>query len=287
MNFTSVTKKLFKMLYTRLLPLCLVIFTSAAAFGQGDNACQAVTLIPDAACVYVQGTNVGATASSGSQAPTCANFTAGTTADVWYRATVPAGGALTFDMQAGTMTDGGMAVYRGNSCLALILLPAGCDDNSSSNPNMPKLTVSGLVPNSTVYVRVWSKNGITGTFGICATIPVPPPANDEVCDAIELPVSATCNYQTFTNASASLSAGVAPPVCAGFLGGDVWFKVIVPANTTALVFDTDEGVVTDGGMSVYRGSACNGTLTQLECDDNSSVNGDMPGLTLGGFTPGW
>ncbi len=286
MNFTSVTKKLFKMLYTRLLPLCLVIFTSAAAFGQGDNACQAVTLIPDAACVYVQGTNVGATASSGSQAPTCANFTAGTTADVWYRATVPAGGALTFDMQAGTMTDGGMAVYRGNSCLALILLPAGCDDNSSSNPNMPKLTVSGLVPNSTVYVRVWSKNGITGTFGICATIPVPPPANDEVCDAIELPVSATCNYQTFTNASASLSAGVAPPVCAGFLGGDVWFKVIVPANTTALVFDTDEGVVTDGGMSVYRGSACNGTLTQLECDDNSSVNGDMPGLTLGGFTPG-
>jgi gliding motility-associated-like protein len=286
MNFTSLSKKLFTMVYIRLLPLCVVLFTATAAFGQGDNACQAVTLTPDATCTYVQGTNVGATASSGSQAPACANFTAGTTADVWYRATVPAGGALTFDMQAGSMTDGGMAVYRGSSCNALILLPAACDDNSSANPNMPKLTVSGLVPASTVYVRVWSKNGITGTFGICATIPVPPPANDEICSAIELPVAATCNYQTFTNASASLSSNVAAPVCAGFLGGDVWFKVIVPAGTTALVFDTDEGVVTDGGMAVYTGSACTGVLTQLACDDNSSVNGDMPALTLGGFTPG-
>lgn len=289
MNFTSYSKKLFRVLCTSLLPLCAVIFTSTAAFGQAppnDNACQAVTLTPEATCTYVQGTNVNATASSGSQAPTCANFTAGTTADVWYRATVPAGGALTFDMQAGTMTDGGMAVYRGNSCLALILLPAACDDNSSSNTNMPKLTVSGLVPGSTVYVRVWSKNGITGTFGICATIPVPPPANDEVCNAIELPVRANCSYDTYTNASASLSSSVNPPVCAGFLGGDVWFKVIVPAGTSALVFDTDEGVVTDAGMEIYTGSACSGTLTALACDDNSSVNGNMPSLTLGGFTPG-
>lgn len=286
MNSTSLSKNLFTMVYTRLLPLFLVLFMATAVFGQGDNACQAVTLIPDATCTYVQGTNVGATASTGSQAPTCANFTAGTTADVWYKATVPAGGALTFDMQAGTMTDGGMAVYRGTSCLALILLPAACDDNSSSNPNMPKITVSGLVANSTVYVRVWSKNGVTGTFGICATIPVPPPANDEICNATELPVGATCNYQTFTNASASLSSSPAAPVCAGFLGGDVWFKVVVPASTTALVFDTDEGVVTDGGMAIYTGSSCSGTLTQLACDDDNSVNGDMPSLTLGGFTPG-
>lgn len=289
MNFTSLFKKLFTVVCAKLLLFGVLVTSASVSFAQAppnDNACQAVQLTPDVTCTYVTGTNVNATASSGSQAPTCANFTAGTTADVWYRATVPAGGALTFDMQAGTMTDGGMAVYRGNSCLALILIPAACDDNSSSNTNMPKVTVSGLVPNSNVYVRVWSKNGVTGTFGICATIPVPPPANDEPCTATELTVGATCNYQTFTNASASLSSGVEPPVCAGFLGGDVWFKVIVPANTTALVFDTDEGVVTDGGMAIYRGSSCSGPLSQIACDDNSSTNGDMPSLTLGGFTPG-
>ena len=54
----------------------------------------------------------------------------------------------------------------------------------------------------------------------------------------------------------------------------------------ALVFDTDEGVVTDGGMEIYTGSACTGTLTALACDDDNSDNGNMPSLTLGGFTPG-
>ncbi len=266
--------------------MCVLILSAFAAFGQAppnDNACQAVVLTPDATCTYVEGTNLNATNSSGVAIPaaSCGTYSGG---DVWFRAIVPAGGALTFDMQGGTMTDGCMAVYSGTNCIALTF--QGCDDNSSANPNMPKVTITGQVPGRSLFVRVWSKNNASnGTFGICATIPVPPPANDEPCTATELTVGATCSYETFTTESAT-SSNVDPPVCAGFLGGDVWFKVIVPPATTALVFDTQRGVVLDGGMNVYRGSSCTGTLTELACDDNSSANTDMPKMTIGGLTPG-
>ena len=170
MNFTTLTKKFFTIVYARLLLLCVFFSIASAAFGQAppnDNACQATALIPAANCTYLSGTNVNATASSGSQVPTCANFTSGTTKDVWYKAVVPAGGAVTFDMQGGGITDGGMAVYRGNSCTGLVFL--ACDDNSSGNANMPKITVTGLAVGSTVYARVWARDNVTGTFGICVS----------------------------------------------------------------------------------------------------------------------
>jgi len=268
----------------KVILLSLLAFLPAIMWAQAppnDNPCQGTVLTPAATCTYVQSTNLNATNSTGMAAPNCANYQGG---DVWFRATVPAGGALTFDMQAGTMTDAGMAVYRGNSCVALVFIT--CDDNSSPNPNMPQATVTGLVPGSTVYVRVWSRgNTNNGTFGICATIPQPAPPNDEPCTAAELTPGATCNYQTFTNASATTTNSVPAPICAGFLGGDVWFKVVVPPATTALIFDTQEGEMTDGGMVVYTGPSCD-NLTFVACDDNSSANGNMPSLTVGGLTPG-
>ncbi len=266
------------LLLTLLAVLPALIHAQAPA---NDNACQATLLTASETCTYVQGTNLNATNSTGVAAPTCGGYAGG---DVWFRAVVPPGGAIRFEMQAGTMTDGALAVYRGNTCVAISFI--ACDDNSSTNPNMPRLTVTGLNPGSTVYVRVWAKNNVNnGTFGICATIPPPAPVNDEPCTATELVPQATCNYQTFTTASASNSLNPPGPVCAGFLGGDVWFKVVVPAGTSALVFDTQEGVITDGGMAIYTGSNCE-NMTFVNCDDNSSVNGNMPAMTVGGLTPG-
>jgi gliding motility-associated-like protein len=291
MNFLILNKRIFKIVFAKKMTRHLSLLTLfslilSASFAQApvnDNACQAIALTPAATCTYQTFTNVNATTSTGAAAPACAGFSSTTSADVWFKVVVPAGGALTFDTQQGTMTDGGMAIYRGNSCLALVLLQ--CDDNSSANTNMPKITVTGLNPGSTVYARVWGKNSNNGSFGICVTIPVPPPANDNPCTAIELTPGATCTYQTFTNESATLTTTVPAPVCAGFLGGDVWFKVVVPA-IGALIFDSQQGVMTDGGMAVYSGSSCSGTLTLIACDDNSSGNLNMPKLTVGSLTPG-
>lgn len=249
-----------------------------------DEPCNAIIITPDTVCVYQTFTNENATASAGIPAPGCASYSG---ADVWFQVTVPPGRSLIFDSQTGVMLDGGMAIYKGPDCNNLTLI--SCNDDSSPNGAMPLITNDTLTPGSTIWIRMWEfGNDNNGTFGLCVKIPPPPPVNDSICGAIELFPSATCTYQTYTNAMATATSGANPPPapgCAGYSGGDVWFKVVVPAGG-ALTIDTKEGVVTDGGMAIYRGGLCTGVLTLIACDDNSSANGNMPKLLATGLTPG-
>ena len=109
------------------------------------------------------------------------------------------------------------------------------------------------------------------------------PANDDPCSATPLTVNATCVFSGATNAAATASAGVPAPGCASYLGGDVWFRVTVPANGS-LTFDSNTGVITDGGMAIYSGTC--GALTLIECDDDDSGNGLMASIAQFGLTPG-
>jgi hypothetical protein len=131
-----------------------------------DNPCSAIPLNVSANCSYTSATNLNATATSGIPAPGCAAYNGG---DVWFSITVPASGAVVIDSQTGTMTDGGMAVYTAGSCSGPFTL-VSCDDDSSPNGSMPKLTVLGQTPGSTLYIRFWEfVNDNPGTFSICAT----------------------------------------------------------------------------------------------------------------------
>ncbi|RYE20742.1 MAG: gliding motility-associated C-terminal domain-containing protein, partial [Sphingobacteriales bacterium] len=176
------------------------------------------------------------------------------------------------------------AIYSGD-CNNLVLIE--CDDDDSPNGFMPAINRTGLTPGSTIWIRFWKWNGgAGGTFGICVTIPAPPPpppVNDDACAPILLTASATCNYATYTTASATASPGVPAPGCAQYNGGDVWFTVVVPASG-ALTIDTRQGGITDGGMALYSGN-CN-ALTLIECDDDDSPNGAMPMIIRSGLTPG-
>ena len=109
------------------------------------------------------------------------------------------------------------------------------------------------------------------------------PANDNPCNAIPLTVGATCVYAQYTNALATASPSVPAPGCASYLGGDVWFSVTVPASG-ALTFNSNTGVITDGGMAIYSGTC--GALSLIECDDDDSNNGLMALITRTGLTPG-
>lgn len=110
-----------------------------------------------------------------------------------------------------------------------------------------------------------------------------PPVNDDPCNAIELLNNGSCNFQIFTTDQATASAGVPLPGCAAYSGADVWFKLTVPCNGSILL-DTDQGDISDGGMAIYSGT-CN-NLTLIDCDDNSSANGNMPSITATNLTPG-
>ncbi|MDB5203825.1 MAG: hypothetical protein JWQ27_3234 [Ferruginibacter sp.] len=178
----------------RILLLVFISFFATTSFAQvpaNDDPCNAITLPVSSTCSYQIFTNVNATGSVGVPAPGCASYSGG---DVWFQITVPCTGSVVIDTQTGSMFDGGMAVYTG-SCGALNLL--SCDDDSSPNGSMPMITRTGLVPGSTLWIRVWEfGNNANGSFGICVRIP-PPPAPNTVCNNA-FPFC-TSNIYTFPN----------------------------------------------------------------------------------------
>ena len=109
------------------------------------------------------------------------------------------------------------------------------------------------------------------------------PANDDCSGAIALTVSSTCVFTQYTNVAATSSAVSNTPSCGGYQGGDVWFKVVVPASG-AIDINTNTGTITDGAMSLYIGSC--GSLTEVACDDDGGNNGLMPFISKSGLTPG-
>ena len=70
--------------------------------------------------------------------------------------------------------------------------------------------------------------------------------NDECATAIPLTVGGSCTYTTYNNAAATTSStvGTPAPACANYVGGDVWFSVVVPASGI-LIIDSQAGVITD------------------------------------------
>jgi hypothetical protein len=112
----------------------------------------------------------------------------------------------------------------------------------------------------------------------------PPPVNDNPAGAILLTVNDAAGYKTYSNVGSTNTLTESTPTCASYNGGDVWFKVVVPAGISVLEFDTQTGGITDGGMSIYRGTP--GSLTEVECDDDDALDGLMPYIYRDDATPG-
>ncbi len=159
----------------------------------------------------------------------------------------------------------------------------GCDNTTTGGgPDTETLTVTGLTNGTNYIVRivnVGSNNDMVLT-SLCITGPVSAPSNDDPTGATPITPAASCSYTTFTTAGATAtSCGTIPaPGCASYSGNDVWFSIVVPASG-GFILDSQTGVITDGGMAVYSGSPC-GTMSLLNCDDDSSPNGAMPSLTV-------
>jgi gliding motility-associated-like protein len=147
--------------------LCLLLFGSQSLLAS-DDPCSATPLTVTATCSPLSANNASATNTLGVPDPGCAGYAGG---DIWFTFTMPNYGYHTvLELMAGSMTDGGMAVYTGTDCSSLTLV--ACDDNSGSG-NMPMLTVDDgcMFENAgaTFWVRVWENgNDNNGSFDICA-----------------------------------------------------------------------------------------------------------------------
>ena len=205
-----------------------------------DNPCAAIPLVVGSNCLIEYFTNSGAT-DSGVANPGCANYAGG---DVWFTATVPAGGEVLIDMADVVMFDSGLAVYEG-TCSALTLIQ--CDDNGSANGLMSSMTITGLTPGATIWIRVWgNSNTSNGEFGICLSEPI------------------DCGT-TSNNAS----CGTAEPFCTG--------TTYSYCNTT--------GVPSLGGGGIYGclGSSPNPAFFYLNVETNGPIDFSITQTSYGGF----
>ncbi|MEI8204635.1 MAG: T9SS type A sorting domain-containing protein [Bacteroidota bacterium] len=241
-----------------------------------DECSGAIAIAVDTICTFVTYSSVGATASIGVPAPGCANYLGG---DIWFSVVVPASGHLIIDSYNEGIGSSGMAIYSGN-CGSLVLIT--CDANSNIN-SMPRINQSGLVPGSTIYIRFWKNGSVNGgSFDLCVYEPHGP-INDDCSGAIAIIPDTICSYTTYTTVGATGSAGIPAPGCANYSGGDVWFSVIVPASGR-IIFDSHNINAGNCGMAIYSGSC--GALTLITCNDNGSLNSQMPMINQEGLIPG-
>lgn len=173
--------------------LCFTFIAPPPPAPANDNPCGAIPVSVGAngVCTPATATNVGATATSGPTDPSCTFGYSG--GDTWYSVVVPASGNITFatDYAApATITDNGIAVYSG-ACGSLTEI--GCDDDGG-NGLMASLSLSGLTPGATLYVRVWEYgNDVSGTFTMCFSEPAAADANQDCNTANQLCSDATLN----------------------------------------------------------------------------------------------
>jgi gliding motility-associated-like protein len=271
-----------------------------------NNLCtSAITLPVNTICTYTNGTTDGATLSMASCAGTADD-------DVWY--TFTATNALQrIKVHPTNGMDPVVQVLTGTTCTALNNVL--CTDATLIGQD-EEFDMIGLTPGTVYYIRVYDYYAsVAGNFQICITgAATAAPTNDNPCAAIVLPpVTANCNYQTFSNvaATASIAAGIpAPTACLNWdaatstylaptIGGfsatskDVWFKIVIPSSGNIYVTaKPNAGGVTDGVMALYNvsGSCPSPTFTQVACSDDHNypggANDALPLLSLTGQTPG-
>jgi hypothetical protein len=236
-----------------------------------NNQCANATSLP-CGTTNLAGTTVNAVSYAHGSGCTMSNY------GVWY--TFTGDGNQNVISATTTSFDIEMSISSG-SCGALTNIACRDVAFSSGTETYTFNTINGTT--YYVYIAHWdAASSTTGTFTISRSC-LTPLTNDECSGAIPLTATSTCNYVTYSNAGATASTGMTVPGCASYSGGDVWFSVIVP-STGEINVDLQTGSMTDSGIAFYSG-AC-GTLTLLDCDDDSSANGLMSFLSRTGLTPG-
>ncbi|MDB5233083.1 MAG: hypothetical protein JWR44_76 [Hymenobacter sp.] len=273
--------------------------TGAPAVAANDDCSGATPLTVGTTCSATTVSNATATSSTTAPASTCDISSTGTPNpidnDIWYTAVVPANGSITVATSAvagSTVDDTVLELYTG-TCSSLTSVACNDDAPGSSAGNyFSSATASNLTPGSTVYVRVWSFTGSsTGQFGICATVGVPAPANDNPSGAIALPLSATCTPTNTTNAAATTTTpvGYANPGCGiATAPKDVWYTFTTAASGQqgATAVNITVTGAPAGQVRVFSGAGTTASpFVQVGCSAGTTNNTVAAPLNLTGLTP--
>lgn len=97
------------------------------------------------------------------------------------------------------------------------------------------------------------------------------PANDTCSGAIEIPnIDSICNNIVVTlDGNVNDSGELPAPGCANYLGGDLWYKAVIP-STGGIHIETSEtdASIDDSGLAIYTGTC--GNLELYACVDDTN-----------------
>lgn len=259
------------------------------AYPANDNLCDAIPLGVGAPCPG-NFDNTNATLEIGEPTPGCF---VGTANSVWFSFVGPGTGAasITTDIDSmGSNDDTEIAIYSlpGGNCANLsdLVLLECSQDNGAVFPFNGFIEGVPVTPGETYYVQVSGYNGTEGTFCISVEQEFVS-QNDDVCDAINLPVDGI--PRDFFNLSATLEAGedtlVVIPTGDGagrfawyesMLRTTTWHTFVAPASGAVRIDLCNGGNGTtdfDTQVAVFGADSCNGFagFTLIGANDDDST----------------
>ncbi len=250
-----------------------------------DKCANAIPVSPSSDCIPVNATLSKSTVEVGY-----------TNNDVWFSfvatATSHAVGVVkTKDIIGAKVFKPDFQLY--DACGGVVINSLPLDNTtvgSVPNPqNRIERTYTSLVIGKTYYYRVYNAGGGTEfefNTSVC-TFKNLGDVNDLVGNAIELPVSQTCNFSLYTLSKSTKSNPeklITAVTNATWQFSDVWFKAKVPANGRLSVILQNVGIDGLEALALYT-SADNGlTLNEVGSDYSSgSLTLDRSGLTPSTF----
>ena len=128
------------------------------------------------------------------------------------------------------------------------------------------------------------KNIIFSLTLIVSSLSFAQPANDDPCGAIALTLSSSCTNIVGSNLNATPTTTSFAPSCGGYLGGDVWYSIIVPTSGEVTITTSSAGGITDTGIALYTGFCGNLSISELNCNDDTAPD-SFSKITETGLTP--
>ncbi|MDX2286450.1 MAG: T9SS type A sorting domain-containing protein [Bacteroidia bacterium] len=255
-----------------------------------DILCNATPITVGADCTTPNGNNTNAGQQISEPLGSC--FSGNNT--IWYSFVAPASGFVnvTTDINVAglTLDDTHIAVYSlAASCAGLdSLVELDCDDDGGTTVNFNSvISTLPVTPGQTYYVQVAGFANSEGAFCIEveeAFLAV----NDDVCDAIALPVDGTTGFYYNNGATVQPGEGaIAPPLGDGFgnqawnednINNSVWFTFVAPASGAVDIDLCNGGGVTlfDTQFAVYAADTCTNFASFVLQGANDEAPGTCP-----------
>lgn len=241
-----------------------------------DNCAGAITLTvnPTQACTSVTHGTTSCATSSG-ETNSCNVPAGGPNDDVWFKFTA------TSTQHIISMSSYSSQIYFGlfsGACGSLVRI-GGCYDAYN--------VYTALTIGATYYIQVYTTStsaAVRTEFDICVSAWPPPPANDNICNAILLPASAvnTCNPVSGTVAGATQSATAnacgLTAAGTGYYIDDVWFTFVAQGPTHVISFSNIVGSFSTMSFVLYSGTCA--APTHVACYPSTNYQ-TISGLTTG------